>query len=110
MSYDTNLRAAVRDLIAANGRYHNGIEYARLVAAFNAGETTMAGKITSKYALTHDEQAKMMEQYARDMMPIKPDPIYDARATTTAVQHAIKPDPRYDARCALQDKTDWSSP
>lgn len=96
MSYDTNLRAAVAALIKAKGRHHTGIEYARLVAAFNAGETSVTGNMTSQYMLTAEKQAKMMEQYARDMMPIH-DPIYDSRATTTAVRHTIKSDPRYDA-------------
>jgi hypothetical protein len=36
MTYDKNLRAAVAALIKAKGRHHTGIEYARLVEAFNA--------------------------------------------------------------------------
>jgi hypothetical protein len=64
MSYYTNLRDAVRDLIAAKGRYHTGIEYARLVAAFNAKSIP----------------DNAMAQCCIDVFsPSKPDPIYDAR-------------------------------
>jgi hypothetical protein len=64
MSYDTNLRAAVRDLIAAANNRHIGIEYARLVAAFNAKSVP----------------DNAMAQCCIDVFsPSKPDPRYDAR-------------------------------
>lgn len=95
MSYDTNLRAAVRDLIAAKGRYHTGIEYVRLVAAFNAASDEIANRsetMSDTSNMTRFDSSMTREQVAEKM------------------HHIIKPDPIYDARCALQDKTDWSSP
>jgi hypothetical protein len=64
MSYDTNLRAAVAALIKAKVRHHTGIEYARLVEAFNAKSIPDS----------------VMAQCCIDVFsPNKPFPIYDAR-------------------------------
>jgi hypothetical protein len=90
MSYDTNLRAAVRDLIAAKGRYHTGIEYARLVAAFNAQELEFVMPVVTVSKETIEA-------------------MYPRLTNPTTKQSLAAPDPRYDARCALQEKTDWSA-
>ena len=111
MSYDTNLRAAVAALIKAKGRHHTGIEYARLVEAFNAdaiGRAITDPIDSIDYKLMFErcraEKQSLMERL-RQLAPNEF--VYPANLPSALPIPA--PDPRYDARCALMDKTDWSA-